>query len=566
MVINTPRGRIAVKSSPLAPAYGYQARYWGGPGLMQLSGKNLFASYATLYRTQPYLAAAVNKIARMIARLPIRTYEADATGQRTTVLDHPVPRVLAKPHPKLSTYMLVEAMLSDVALFGNSTTVIMQNSNGEPTELWPMPWPQVEVHGKAEPQAYSFHGNRGGPTLTFDADRVIHLRFWSPNQSVSPLIGTSPVEPLRRTLLNEDGATRWVSAMFNNAGRPSGAVSTDQKLTRDQMTLVREELETTYGGADNAFKIAILNAGLKWDPISFTAVDTEMVALRKLNREEVAAAYDIPPPMLQILDKATFSNVTEQHRNLYQDTLAPWIALVEGGFQTQLLASRYPDLRVEFDLNEVLQGAPSERAAFYQVARRWLSPNAIRAKENEPPIGDATDSANPYNMVWMPVNEFPISPDAPAAPPVAQAPAKALLDALTRAESYAASRVGAGLNGFNPDRFSRELLRDLGREDHACKQWTEAVGRAVGEAIHGADSAPELHDRMAQVRKFFEEPPEEPLDPKDAAELELLKATAEAKRAEADYWSRPVEAPKRSSRRVERDEKQNIVRIVEEVS
>jgi phage portal protein BeeE len=61
-----------------------------------------------------------------------------------------------------------------------------------------------------------------------------------------------------------------------------------------------------------------------------SAVDGELIELRKLNREEACAVYDMPPPMVQILDRATFSNIDEQHQMLYVDTLGPWLGNFDG--------------------------------------------------------------------------------------------------------------------------------------------------------------------------------------------------------------------------------------------
>ena len=63
---------------------------------------------------------------------------------------------------------------------------------------------------------------------------------------------------------------------------------------------------------------------------------------RKLTREEVAAAYWIPPPMVGILDYANFSNVTEFHKMLYADALGPWFTLQGGHWSspsTSILSS-----------------------------------------------------------------------------------------------------------------------------------------------------------------------------------------------------------------------------------
>jgi phage portal protein BeeE len=54
-----------------------------------------------------------------------------------------------------------------------------------------------------------------------------------------------------------------------------------------------------------------------------------------LRREVCAAAYHIPQPMVGILDHATFSNIKEQHKHTYQDTLGPWMENIQQEIERQ---------------------------------------------------------------------------------------------------------------------------------------------------------------------------------------------------------------------------------------
>jgi phage portal protein BeeE len=66
----------------------------------------------------------------------------------------------------------------------------------------------------------------------------------------------------------------------------------------------------------------VLEEGMEPKPLTLTAEEAQYIETRKLNREEVCAAYDMPPPVVHILDRATFSNITEQMRSMYRDTMA----------------------------------------------------------------------------------------------------------------------------------------------------------------------------------------------------------------------------------------------------
>ena len=198
--------------------------------------------------------------------------------------------------------------------------------------------------GKSAPvEAYVFHG-AGGQKLAFAPEDVLHFKWWGTGND---LVAFSPMEPLRRTLMIEDAAQRLTAASYDNGARPSGVLVTDQQLKPDTAKRLQEQTASLHGGVDNAFKLAVLEGALDWKPMSHSLVDAQVVETRRLTREECAAAYDVPPPVVGILDRATFSNITEQHIMLYQDTFGPWLTMIEETLQTQLidpeplLAGRY---------------------------------------------------------------------------------------------------------------------------------------------------------------------------------------------------------------------------------
>ena len=130
----------------------------------------------------------------------------------------------------------------------------------------------------------------------------------------------------------------------------------------------------------------------------------EYLAGRKLTREECARAYHIPLPMVGILDNATFSNITEQHKNLYQDSLGPWLAMIEQEIELQLLPEfgDTENVYVEFNIAEKLKGSFEEQIKALQsaVGRPWMTPNEARAKLNLPRKGgDADQLAMPLNLM-----------------------------------------------------------------------------------------------------------------------------------------------------------------------
>lgn len=361
-------------------------------------------SYAKMYRTQPWVYAAVRKRANAIGMLPIKVYRpSEEEGEKERVRDGSLIALLDRPNPDWTPTPteFKRYWSSSLDIYGNflavktaPTTELADRMPGAPSELWPVPWWRVEVvEGDREPVAFYVVRTDDGKPYPFLPTEVIHDAYYSPDSPV----GVSPLEPLRRTLAIEDAASRETLASFANASRPAGVFVTEGRaLSPDQADAIRRQLHEEYGGVDNAYRVAVLGGGLKWQPTQFTHQETELIPVRKLMREEVAAAFGIDPTQLGILDRATFSNVTEAHRSFYMDNILPTTVQMEETLEAQLLAPEpeWADLDLEFDMAEVLKADIKSRAeAYATLIRVGLKPNEIRHYENLPPIeGQWADS------------------------------------------------------------------------------------------------------------------------------------------------------------------------------
>jgi hypothetical protein len=136
----------------------------------------------------------------------------------------------------------------------------------------------------------------------------------------------------------------------------------------------------------------VLEDGMTFRQISYSARDSEYVAARQLTREECARAYHIPLPMVGILEHATFSNIKEQHKQLYADCLGPWLEMVREAVALWLLpeARDTKDVYGEFNIAAKLAGSFEEQANAIRVlvGRPIMTANEGRGRLNLPSIKD----------------------------------------------------------------------------------------------------------------------------------------------------------------------------------
>lgn len=390
----------------------------------ELNGVVKTASYAAIYKGNPWVYALVQVLARTLARMPLKVYELDSEGNRQRVrsdvvhdrrltpaeqLDH----VLRKPNPGQSPFTLRYATLIDRFVYGNALWTKQRDHDGRVVGLWRAPWRRVTVFpGQSVPVLkYRVSGDLGDKD--YSPDDVVH--FGAGSDPDSP-IGLSPLEPLAKAIGIEDAIWRQLLAFFANAARPSGNLKLEG-ANKETLQYVNELVKELYSGPENAGKI-IATSG-SFEAISADPQHSAVIEILKITREEACAVYNVPPPVIGILDRAIMSNVRELREQHIRDGVGPHAAEHEGDLMSQLLPSQqgWDGLFVEFDLAEQLRPDLETRAKVYQQTRHFQTIDEQRRLENMPPLNLPGWSDVP----WAKAGEAPLgrlpAPKAPQSEP-----------------------------------------------------------------------------------------------------------------------------------------------------
>lgn len=340
-----------------------------------------FAYYGELFRLQPWVFVAVSKRANAIARLPLAVWnEGGRTRQQDTSSGYA--KLLANPCPYMDSFRFWFYIQAWRDIYGEAYLAIVRDeSTHKPTGLLPMHPSRVAIH--REPYSgtytYTFQSGTGyGDGLVrFEQDDVVPILDFHPLRTER---GMSRLEPLRSTLINEDSSRNAMSASWRNSGRPNVVLSTEKALGPEGRRRLRDSFVGTHAGSSQAGQTLVLEDGVKALPLQLSAVELEWINSRKLNREEVAAVFDISPPIIHILDRSTFNNIVELERGFYRDTMAPPIESLESALDFHLGSYWQGSKSARFSLDDVLRGDFETRAeaarALATVA--GLTPNEIR--------------------------------------------------------------------------------------------------------------------------------------------------------------------------------------------
>lgn len=403
------------RSWPLAGTQ-FQMEYtqaWAGLRLSALpTGESRILAYRRIYRSNPWVWAAVNIVAQGIARMPLRAYGWGPKGERLPYkAELPQARtgpasaadklahLLAHPAPRVSRRRTVRRAVVDKMIYGNGLWAKEADGTGSTKALWSIPWREISVivGGDVPIAGYRVMGTAG--TKVWALDDVIQFGEGDPDSPIAP----SPLESLQWTIALMDAMSRNVIAFFQNAARPSGVLEMETMPDDRELEIIREQIKQLYSGNENSGKPLITSG--KWSQMATGFSYADVVELSKLSRNEVAAAYSIPPPCMGILEGAIKANVEELREMLLRDVLAPhgseitdeidaqlvettpaWSGLTTGfDMSAQLLpdlealALAFKDLKRVFTMNELRRMAGMPDLDFEWADQPWMEPGSLPA-------------------------------------------------------------------------------------------------------------------------------------------------------------------------------------------
>ncbi|MEV5680972.1 phage portal protein [Streptomyces sp. NPDC052179] len=354
--------------------------------------------YAEIWRRQPQVRTVIGFLSRNIASIGIHTFRRLSDTDRERLQDHPFAQILASPMARLTQYRFIERLVADIALYDDAYGIKV--TVGDRRCILPVPPTLIHPTGGnwLAPDHYQTPGGR-----QFGPDEVVHIHGYTPGNLVS---GSSPIDSLRDLLLEAREAAKNRAAMWKSGARTTGVLVRPAEAPDWTPTDKRRFREmwrgfTDGGGAEGG--TPILEDGMEYKAVGFNPEQAQYIESRKLTREEVSAAYYIPPPLIGILDHATYSNIKEQHAHLYQDTLGPWLVMLEQEFVAQILPDLPGDntgVYCEFNIQSKMRGSFEEQAAAASTATGgpWMTRNEMRGRNNLPAVPGGDELIVPLNV------------------------------------------------------------------------------------------------------------------------------------------------------------------------
>jgi HK97 family phage portal protein len=345
----------------------------------------------------PAVAVSIKVISESVAQLPFNVFFEGPDGSKEVVKSNPAHKLLSthgKPNNRHTSFEFRRLMTRQVALCGNAYA-LKQKVGGTLDGLVFIHPRRVTVEESASGELMYKVAAKDGRQLVYGQDDIFHLR----GETDDGVTGIDPIQQNAESIALALAQDRFAGKMFSNGVKPSGVIEFPHTF-KDEAAYKRlkESFEAAFSGADNAHKAIILENGAKWNSVSMTLEDAQLLDSRKLQRSIVASLFRIPPHMIGDLDKSTFSNIENLARQFVDYALMPWLDMWQQAIEQQLFTrSQQVSHIAKFNVSGLLRGDAKTRSDLYASAiiHQWMSPNEVREKEDMNPREGGDEFINP---------------------------------------------------------------------------------------------------------------------------------------------------------------------------
>lgn len=371
------KSRDKPKNSTAGSAYRF---FTGG----STAGKNV-TERSAMQMTAVY--SCVRVLSEAVAGLPLHLYKYTKNGGKEKSINHPLYFLLHdEPNPEMTSFVFRETLMTHLLLWGNTYAQVIRNGKGEVVALYPLMPNKMTVDRDENGRLY-YKYYRGNDEAIRSKEYEVILSPYDvlhiPGLGFDGLVGYSPIAMAKNAIGLAIATEEYGAKFFANGAAPSGVLEHPGTLKNPDK--VRESWNATFGGSHNANKVAVLEEGMKYTPISISPEQAQFLETRKFQINEIARIFRVPPHMVGDLEKSSFSNIEQQSLEFVKYTLEPWLVRWEQSMVRSLLTpSEKREYFIKFNVDGLLRGDYASRMSGYATARQngWMSANDIRELEN----------------------------------------------------------------------------------------------------------------------------------------------------------------------------------------
>jgi HK97 family phage portal protein len=360
--------------------------------------------------------ACVELRANIIASLPFFAYK-QSNGQKDLARSSRLYQLLHdSPNSRMTPFEFWRAMMLNHDLRGNAYARIERDINGEAMAIWPMPADQVTAF-VLDDGSMAYEYRLDGNVAVFSDANVLHLKNLGNGTT-----GFAKLEFMRSTTDEAAKAQGSASKVFGNGGKPTGVLMIDKVLDANQRTQIQARFAEMALG--NTARLFVLEANMKYQQLSMSPEDQQLLQTRNFNVEELCRWFAVPPVLVHHSNVTTWGSGVEMIVDgFHKLVVRPIVVNIEQAVRKRVMTPRQRSSMVaEFSIDALLRSSAKDRFEIYaQAVQNGLKTrNECRQLENDPPMPDGDDLTAQTNLIPLSKLGTTGGSNAPSQNPIAQ--------------------------------------------------------------------------------------------------------------------------------------------------
>jgi len=346
----------------------------------------------------PTVFACVDTIARDIGKLPLLLVKRDDDGIWAETENSAYSPVLRKPNRYQTPQTFLHQWLASKLLAGNTYVLKERDVVGlvralyvlDPAKVAPLVAPDGQVYYELRRQDLAGLGV-DVERLVVPASEIIHDLTVAP---FHPLCGMTPLFACGLAALQANTIQQTSTKFFAGGSHPGGVLTAPGAIGDETAKRLKAYWETEFSG-DNVGKVAVLGDGLKYEAMTVTASDAQLIEQLNWTASTICACYHVPAHLVGAGPVPPFGTVEALNQQYFAQCLQSHIVGVELALDEGLGLLGSPH-GTELDINDLIwmDTATRTKAAADGIGSGALSPDEARRKYFG--LGPVKGGATPY--------------------------------------------------------------------------------------------------------------------------------------------------------------------------
>lgn len=320
----------------------------GGGSWLRLTAQRADYDVYGSYATSAWVYSAINAIARNIASVPTVLTKNDTEVTSGALYD-----LLQKPNFITVWLELIQSTVIFLELYGDAIWVIeRQNITQRPKEIWCFNPTRFQPLFDEKNNFYAWQYSYGSVVETFDLHEIVYFKNSNP---YSDIRGLAPLNSAVLAITQDYYASEFNKNFFKEGVALSGVIEVPDELSDEAYQRLQQSFDDKYKGYSRSHRVALLEGGGRFVPITPSYREFEFINLRRMNKEEILTAFGVNPVVVGDYSAIrSYEGIRAALVSFWNETLVPKIKYISDviniNFISKIEGGGY---KLTFNLNAV---------------------------------------------------------------------------------------------------------------------------------------------------------------------------------------------------------------------